>query len=38
MHGIQYALVVEALRERENLLRLAPHVANELAILVPLYK
>eukprot|EP00730_Choanoeca_flexa_P000235 TRINITY_DN10106_c0_g1_i1.p1 TRINITY_DN10106_c0_g1~~TRINITY_DN10106_c0_g1_i1.p1 ORF type:complete len:594 (+),score=138.08 TRINITY_DN10106_c0_g1_i1:316-2097(+) len=34
----QYALVVEALRERENLLKIAPHVANELAILVPLYK
>eukprot|EP00045_Choanoeca_perplexa_P007531 m.69223 g.69223 ORF g.69223 m.69223 type:complete len:593 (-) comp14109_c0_seq1:453-2231(-) len=34
----QYELVVEALRERENLLRIAPHVANELAILVPLYK
>ncbi|EGD83359.1 glycerol-3-phosphate dehydrogenase [Salpingoeca rosetta] len=34
----QYNMVQEALRERETLLRIAPHVARELPILVPIYR
>ncbi|XP_078259988.1 glycerol-3-phosphate dehydrogenase, mitochondrial [Rhinoraja longicauda] len=34
----QYKLVKEALRERANLLKIAPHIAKELPIMLPVYK
>lgn len=34
----QYNMVQEALAERETLLRIAPHVAREIPILVPIYR
>lgn len=34
----QYKLVKEALRERANMLQIAPHIAKELPIMLPLYK
>ncbi|XP_067891400.1 glycerol-3-phosphate dehydrogenase, mitochondrial isoform X2 [Heterodontus francisci] len=34
----QYKLVKEALRERANLLEIAPHIARQLPIMLPLYK
>ncbi|XP_051883897.1 glycerol-3-phosphate dehydrogenase, mitochondrial [Pristis pectinata] len=34
----QYKLVREALRERANLLEVAPHIARQLPIMLPLYK
>eukprot|EP01147_Barroeca_monosierra_P001318 gene1318-5_t len=34
----QYGMVKEALRERETLLRIAPHIARDIPILVPIYR
>uniref|UniRef100_UPI00398EB01E glycerol-3-phosphate dehydrogenase, mitochondrial isoform X2 n=1 Tax=Pristiophorus japonicus TaxID=55135 RepID=UPI00398EB01E len=34
----QYRLVKEAVRERANLLQVAPHIAKQLPIMLPLYK
>ena len=34
----QYRLVKEALHERSNLLEIAPHLANPLPIMLPVYK
>lgn len=34
----QYRLVKEALHERANLLEIAPHLANPLPIMLPVYK
>ena len=34
----QYRLVKEALHERANLLKIAPHLSNPLPIMLPIYK
>ncbi len=34
----QYRLVKEALQERANLLKIAPHLAHPLPIMLPVYK
>ncbi len=38
LEHLEFSLVREALRERETLSRLAPHLSRRLAFLVPLYK
>lgn len=34
----QYDMVREALHERKNFLKIAPHLSYELPIMIPLYK
>lgn len=38
LENFEFGLVAEALRERQNLLRMAPHMVSPLPFLIPIYK